>query len=245
MASEPSALALFIREPSPGTVKARLSTSLGPEKAARFYWECALLSMARALRLHNAEVFVFFRPVERRARIEELIMTRFGHFEGKFIPQQGGDPGERIFNALVHLDSLGFKRKFTLGTDSPTLPLEYLERGLRALDDADPPRRGEVSPALGGADCVLGPTWSGGFYLFGTKKPDAGVFRNVSWSSGLELVHVFDNASTLGSKCTLLPRWQDIDTPDDLEFLEGQVRQRDFQRLKSILKEGSPPDTPK
>ena len=226
MSTGPSALALFIREPSPGTVKARLSTSLGPEKAARFYWECALLSMARALRLHGAEVFVFFRPVERRARIEELVMSRFGHFEGKFIPQEGSDPGERIFNALKHLDSLGFERKFTLGTDSPTLPLEYLERGLRALDEAD---------------CVLGPTWSGGFYLFGTKKPDAGVFRNVSWSSGLELVQVFDNASTLGRKCTLLPLLQDIDTPDDLEFLEGQVRQRDFQRLQSILHEGQEP----
>ena len=230
MSLTPSALALFIREPSPGTVKARLSSSLGPEIAARFYWECALLSMARALRLHGAEVFVFFRPVERRARIEELVMSRFGHFEGKFIPQEGSDPGERIFNALTHLDSLGYERKFTLGTDSPTLPLEYLERGLKALDNAD---------------CVLGPTWSGGFYLFGTRKPDEAVFRNVSWSSGLELVQVFDNASTMGCKCTLLPRWQDIDTPDDLEFLEGQVRQRDFQRLQSILKEGHPPAGPK
>lgn len=226
MSTAPSALALFIREPSPGTVKARLSTSLGPEKAARFYWECALLSMARALRLHDAEVFVFFRPMERRARIEELVMSRFGHFEGKFIPQEGSDPGERLFNALSRLDSLGFERKFTLGTDSPTLPLEYLERGLRALDDAD---------------CVLGPTWSGGFYLLGTKKADKAIFNNVSWSSGLELVQVFDNASSHGNKCTLLPRWQDIDTPDDLEFLEGQVRQRDFQRLKSILEEGHPP----
>jgi len=230
MAAASSALALFIREPSPGTVKARLSTSLGPEKAARFYWECALLSMARALRLHDAEVFVFFRPAERRARIEELVMSRFGHFEGRFFPQEGADPGERIFNALARLDSLGYERKFTLGTDSPTLPLDYLERGLRALDDAD---------------CVLGPTWSGGFYLFGTKKPDEAVFRNVSWSSGLELVQVFDNASSLGRKCALLPRWQDIDTPDDLEFLEGQVRQRDFQRLKSILQEGQAPTAPK
>jgi len=225
-----SALALFIREPSPGTVKARLSSSLGPEKAARFYWECALLSMARALRLHGAEVFVFFRPVERRARIEELVMSRFGHFEGKFIPQEGGDPGERLFNALSRLDAMGFERKFTLGTDSPTLPLEYLERGLRALDDADN---------------VLGPTWSGGFYLFGTRKVDEGYFRNVSWSSGLELVQVYDNATSLGRKCALLPRWQDIDTPDDLEFLEGQVRQRDFQRLQAILHEGQDPIPPK
>jgi len=221
--SKPSAaIALFIREPSPGTVKARLSASLGPEKAARFYWECALLSMARALRLHGAEVFVFFRPMERRSRIEELVMSRFGHFEGKFIPQEGATPGERLYNALFHLDSLGFGHKFTLGTDSPTLPLEYLERGLAALD---------------GADCVMGPTWSGGFYLYGTKKPDAGAFRNVSWSSGLELVQVYDNAVSLGLKCALLPRWQDIDTPDDLEFLEGQVRARDYQRLQSILRE--------
>jgi len=223
--SDPGALALFIRNPEPGAVKTRLAATLGPDRAARFYWECALIVMAKALRLPGMEVFVFFRPPEGKARVEELIMSRFGDFEGRFIPAEGGNQGERMHHALENLASSGFRRMFTLGTDSPTLPQENLVKAARALESAD---------------CVLGPTWSGGLYLFGAREPDERYFRNVSWSSGLELVQVFDNISSLGRKCALLPRWQDIDTPDDLDFLEGQIRQTDYRRLKELLHENRP-----
>ena len=59
-------LALFLKFPEPGTVKSRLTGLLGPDRAARFYWECALLVMAKSLRLLGTEVFAFVTPVEKQ-----------------------------------------------------------------------------------------------------------------------------------------------------------------------------------
>lgn len=222
----PSGLALFLKHPEPGQVKSRLAAALGPDRAARLYWECALLVMAKTLRLKGADVFVFFTPAERRVELERLVMARFGRFEGRFVPQGPGDLGARIHAALTHLREQGYARQFSLGTDSPTLPLETLQRGL---------------DALGTHDSVLGPTWDGSFYLIGVREPDPAVFDGVAWGSGLELTQTYGNLTGLGRTCATLPRWQDLDDPDDLPFLEGQVRTADYLRLKAILEETPPP----
>ncbi len=217
-----AALALFLKHPEPGTVKTRLVEALGTERAARFYWECALLVMAKALRLKRVEVYVFFTPPEKHAEVEALVMAQFGKFEGKFIAQTGADLGARMHHALEYLNRLGFTHLLVLGTDSPTLPLEYLQR---AVDE------------LAHQDCVIGPTWDGGFYLIGLTQPDSRIFHNVTWSSGLELSQTYENLVALKRTYFQLPRWQDVDTPDDLPFLKGQVRHADYRRLKSILEE--------
>lgn len=222
MAAPRAGLALFLAYPEPGTVKSHLAEALGAERAARFYWECALVVMAKALRLKDAAVFVFFTPEERAGEIESLVMARFGGFEGRFIAQRGRTLGERINHALERLKTMGYARQLVLGTDSPTLPQEYLQR---AVDE------------LATADAVIGPAWDGGYYLVGLKQPDVRVFANVAWGSGSELGTTFDNLTALGRRATILPRWQDVDTVDDLPFLEGQVRGSDYQRLQAILKE--------
>ena len=222
----PSAgLALFLAYPEPGTVKARLAATLGPERAARFYWESALLVMAKALRLRNTEVFVFVTPAEKQAETVALVMARFGRFEGRFLAQKGNTPGERINHALERLKVMGFARQLVLGTDSPTIPLEFLQR---AVDE------------LAAVDCAIGPTWAGGYYLIGLRNPDVRVFRDINWGSGMELQRTFDNLSSLKLTCRMLPRWQDVDGPDDLAFLEGQVRHADYRRLRDILEEAPP-----
>jgi rSAM/selenodomain-associated transferase 1 len=215
-------LALFLKHPTPGTVKTRLAAALGAERAARFYWECALVVMAKALRLKDTEVFVFTTPPERQGETEALVLRRFGRFEGHFIAQRGANLGERIHHALERLRAMGFERQLVLGTDSPTLPLEFLQRAVHELATAD---------------CVIGPTWDGGYYLLGVRRPDVRLLAGVAWSSGRELQQTYDNATRLGWSVVILPRWQDVDDPDDLPFLEGQVRGADYARLKAILAE--------
>jgi hypothetical protein len=215
-------MALFLKFPAPGTVKSKLVSALGPERAARFYWECALLVLAKALRLKHVDVFIFVTPVERQAEVESLVMARFGLFEGRFIPQRGNTLGERINHALERLRMLGYERQLVLGTDSPTIPQGYLQR---AVDE------------LAGHDCVLGPTWHGGYYLIGLKQPDVRIFRDVAWGTGQQLGQTYDNLAALGRSCLMLPRWQDADADDDLPFLEGQFRHADYRRLKAMLDE--------
>ena len=216
---------MFLRFPEPGTVKTRLAAALGADRAARFYWECALLVMAKALRLRDCDVYVFVMPAERQAEVEALVMARFGKFEGRFIAQRGTGLGERVHHALERLCTIGYARQLVLGTDSPTLPPEYIQR---AVDD------------LASHDSVVGPTWNGGTWCVGTRAPDVRFLRDVDWRSGTALARLVENASGLGWSCPLLPRWQDVDAPDDLPFLEGQVRHADYRRLKSILGEAPP-----
>jgi len=218
----PAGLALFLKHPTPGDVKSKLVGALGPERAARFYWECALLVLAKALRLKHTDVFIFITPPDRQAEVESLVMARFGRFEGRFIPQRGRTLGERINHALERLRMLGYERQLVLGTDSPTLPQEYLQR---AIDE------------LASQDCVLGPTWDGGYYLIGVRQPDVRIFRDVAWGSPHQLGQTFDNLTALGRSCLMLPRWQDVDADDDLPFLAGQFRHADERRLQAILAE--------
>jgi hypothetical protein len=222
----PAGLALFLSAPEAGSVATRLAAAWGPDRAARFGWECALLVMAKALRLKGADVFVFVTPAERQAEIESQVMARFGRFEGRFLVQRGLTPGERVNHALERLRSMGFDRQLVLGTDSPTIPLEYLQRAVDILADAD---------------CVIGPTWAGGYYLIGVRHPDVRILRDVRWGSGLELEQTYGNLAGLGLTCQMLPRWQNVDSADDLPFLEGQVRHADYRRLRAILEEPAAP----
>jgi len=206
--------------PEPGEDESGLAGTLGADRAARFHLECILLVMAKALRLKDTEVFVYFSPAERRAEIQARVMSRFGKFEGRFVPQRGADLGERIHSAFTELKELGFARQVVLATGSPTIPFELLERAVEEL---------------AGLDCVVGPTWSGSYYLIGVKRPEARMFKGVPWGSGRELEWTHDTLTELGFKCLQLPRWQGTDSPDDLPFLEGQVRSADYNRLRSIL----------
>ncbi|MEK7766405.1 MAG: TIGR04282 family arsenosugar biosynthesis glycosyltransferase, partial [bacterium] len=167
----PAALALFLKYPEPGHVKTRLATALGAERAARLYRECMLMVLAKSLRLHGADVFVFYLPRDRGPAVEQLVMSRFGRFEGRFVPQAAGDLSARLHAALAHLHGLGYERQFVLGTDSPTLPLEIIQRGVDSLSDHD---------------AVLGPSWNGAYYLIGLTQPDARIFADVAWGSGME-----------------------------------------------------------
>jgi len=220
-----TALGLFLKYPEPGTVKSRISAVLGTERGARFYWECALLVMAKTLRLPDCDHFIFYTPSERRAEMEKLVLSRFGKFEGRFIPQADGDLGTRIHSALSHLDDSGYRRKLVLGIVSPSLPLDFLKHAIDALAEKD---------------CVIGPTWDGGFYLTGVRKPDERILRDIPWGTGMELSRVYDNLESLKLSSQILPRWQDADSAEDLEFIRGQVRHADLARIRDILEEDPP-----
>jgi len=138
----PAGLALFLKHPEPGQVKTRLAAALGPERAARLYWECALLVMAKTLRLKGADVFVFFTPAERRVEMEGLVMARFGRFEGRFVPQADGDLGTRILAAVpgTALASDQLYRESDLAIDwcedVDRLPRAAVERIVGMFEDA-------------------------------------------------------------------------------------------------------------
>src|SRR5262249_17472804 len=94
-----------------------------------------------------------------------------------------------------------------IGTDSPTLPLDWVTSAFAQLTSAD---------------VVLGPATDGGYYLLGTSRFLPQLFANIRWSSADVLQQTLtrlDSSMNLG----LLPSWYDIDTVDDWRMLRGHL----------------------
>ncbi len=194
-------LVVYAKAPWPGRVKTRLSPFLSPVEAAEVY-QFSLQAVVE--RLESADIHPqiwFFEEWDRRG-LEGL-------FPGRILrPQKGGDLGERMYHTFTTLLEEGETSVFILGSDAPTLPVEFLQEGIRLLENHD---------------CVLGPTQDGGYYAIGLRHIDRRIFSQVSWSLPTVLERTIANIESLHGSYRLLPRWYDIDHPGDLAVAWGDL----------------------
>lgn len=196
------ALAIMLKAPKPGTVKTRLVPPLTFEEAAGLYACFVKDVFAKACCLEGVDVFAAIAPEGAGEALPPMP-------EGvSLFAQEGSDLGQRMLNVFRRLSSVGYGRASIIGTDSPDLPLEYIIRSFDCLREI-------------GAGVVLGPAKDGGYYLIGMDKPREEVFTGIPWSTGAVLEHTLARARSAGIPVRLLPPWHDIDTADDLAFLEG------------------------
>ena len=141
------AVAVMAKVPGATPVKSRLHPSLTAEQATALY-QCFLLDRLDALAdLAEIAPAVAFTPPSARARMAALAPREFC-----LIPQGGGDLGARLSNLLTGLLRDGYPGAIAIDSDSPTLPMDYVVEGARALEND-------------AADLVLGPCDDGGYYL--------------------------------------------------------------------------------
>jgi len=96
------------------------------------------------------------------------------------------------------------------GSDSPTLPIEYLAQAAEAL------RRP-------GDRVVIGPASDGGYYLIGVKQPHRSLFEAIDWSTDRVLRQTLQRAGQLGLEAVVLPTWYDVDDREALCTLIGEL----------------------
>nr|MBA2335161.1 TIGR04282 family arsenosugar biosynthesis glycosyltransferase [Blastocatellia bacterium] len=142
---------------------------------------------------------IAFTPDEGRVAIEAHVAA------GDIcIPQRGSDLGLRLDAAIAEAFEMGFWPVIVIGTDSPTLPPEYLAQALDHLQSR-------------GHGVAIGPTDDGGFYLIGVSRQREGMFNNITWSSNQVFEQTEANIRDIGNLDLLvLPRWYDVDEPKDL-----------------------------
>lgn len=200
-----TALVIFAKAPVPGQVKTRLCPPLTPDEAATLHGSFVLdtlertktavgklkLDMDRYLACAPSSDHVFFKIMEERQGV-------------KLIDQVGDDLGRRMNHAVETMFSRGYRRTIMIGTDVPTVPLEYLRQALTLLESYD---------------LTIGPALDGGYYLIGMNKPIPELFMDIPWSTDQVLRLTQEKAARLGLKTALLERWRDVDTSDDLEAL--------------------------
>ncbi len=199
-----NALLVIAKRPAPGQTKTRLTPPLSPEQAAQLY-ECFLkdtLDVARAV--PGVTRLINYAPLDKAEYFAQLAPD-FGR-----VPQIGESLGERLDNALTHcLIERGFRRAVITDSDSPTLPARYLAQAFECLEHAD---------------VVLGPCADGGYYLIGLKQPQPRLTREVPMSTPNVLRDTLALAAQLNLRAALLPAWYDVDTAEELQRLQVELR---------------------
>ncbi len=191
--------------PQPGIVKTRLRPFLSDEQCAELS-RCFLAdTVAKALSV-TTKVIVAYLAIGDEGLILDLVPE-----STTCIKQNGRDLGERMVSAINFAGSNGCGPIIVIGTDSPTMPPEVLETALQRL----------AKPAN---ELVLGGTEDGGYYLIGLKHNIPSIFHGIPWSSDKVYSTTLEQAAQTGlTGIVELPKWYDVDTPDDLRRLFIEV----------------------
>jgi rSAM/selenodomain-associated transferase 1 len=196
-----NAILIFAKKPVPGNVKTRMTPPLSAKEASDLYTSMMLDVLDKCRRLKTADLFLSYdnSPGTREFFISLVVNETL-------IPQDGEGLGERLENAFAHAFSQQYRQVVVMGSDSPDLPLRFIEDAFRLLEG-------------GGQDAVFGPTEDGGYYLLGLTSPQPLLFRDIPWSTHKVLEASLAKCSEAGLRSELLPRWYDLDTTDDLARL--------------------------
>lgn len=224
-----TALVVMLKAPVAGQVKTRLVPPLSPKDAARLYRCFIQDTFNRISVLTDIDIIAAYTPRNLAKKIKNLLPTK-----SIILPQKGKDLGERLTNVFSHLFSHGYKKVAIIGTDSPDLPIEYIEKSFSLLNKK--------------TTLVLGPTEDGGYYLIamsnllspmGTdlksvpKKGGMGgfageIFQDITWSANTVFEKTIEKAKRAGLKTAVLPKWYDVDDIESLMVLRKNIKDTPF-----------------
>ncbi|MCE9526658.1 MAG: glycosyltransferase [Planctomycetales bacterium] len=120
-------------------------------------------------------------------------------------PQVPGDLGTRMqhyfTSAVAQPES---PLTVLIGSDSPDLPLEYLQDAFEKLREFP---------------IVLGPTTDGGYYLIGISHSVPPIFNNIPWSTPEVWPQTIARLTAAQIPYHVLPEWYDVDDDGGLNTL--------------------------
>lgn len=206
---------LFVKNPTIGQVKTRLAQGIGPRTAAELYRNF-IFDILATLRTLNVSLRVFFDPPQALQSLRKLIGGQYC-----YVPQAGDDLGQRMKNAFIRAFNEGFSSVIVIGSDSPDMPVDFLEQAFVVLDNYD---------------VVIGPVSDGGYCLIGFTAEGfcPAAFDKINWSTDRVFQQTFNILKQHRLSVYRLPMWHDVDTPADLELLLRQNENTAFSRSKTV-----------
>lgn len=196
-------LALFAKYWQPGAVKTRMASQWGDATAARLhrvFLECLLKRLDHI----GDERWLVFTPGESHAAFAELADENW-----RLCEQAPGDLGQRMAACFRDAFLAGATRVVLLGADSPNLPRSHIQQAFELLDHHQ---------------VVLGPAADGGYCLVGARDNGPPIFADIAWSTNRVYAQTIERLHFAGMAYACLPPWYDVDTPDDLERLRGDLK---------------------
>jgi uncharacterized protein len=195
-------LAIMAKAPRPGTVKTRLIRSL-PLQAVTSFYRCLLddtLALARSL-----------AGVEVAIMCPESDVDELAGLAGpgvKVVAQNGEGLASGLTSVFAHFAENQPRRIIAFNSDSPHLPLSFLEAAFETL---------------AAYDLVVGPTYDGGYYLVGANGAHPSLFVRDGMGTGSALESLLSQARGLELSVGFTDPFYDIDVADDLIQLAAEL----------------------
>lgn len=162
-------------------------------------------SIEKICKVSDADRFVGITPSDSSGYFS--CMSAHRESSPQVFLQEGADLGEKMLNAFQARFDEGYEQVAIIGSDSPSLPVAYIEE---ALDSEK--------------DLAIGPSTDGGYYLIAMREKTMDVFSGrVDWGSEKVLRQTLERVKKTGSSLKLLPPWYDVDREEDLKFLKTHL----------------------
>ena len=197
------ALIVFVKAPVPGTVKTRLQPHIAPDKIVKLYKTFITEIISKSVRLKGVDIFLGCTPTKNDEFLREISSA----YKTKRFNQRGKNLHEKILNAFRYCLKKSYSEIILIGSDSPTIPVDFIKKAFINLKKSD---------------LVIGPCFDQGLYLIGTKKGKTNeIFRNIELDTGRDVTTILTRMNSLNIRLSMLPFWYDVDTVDDLRFLDS------------------------
>jgi hypothetical protein len=201
------------RRPIPGRAKTRLAEHLGDQTAAGLYAALLHDTLARSATIPDVALYVAVTPDDGPPAPPVERSTDTGWSS---LVQRGDDLGERLANVFEELFADGHEAVVIVGSDSPSLPTEFVKKAFDHLREDD-------------ADAVIGPAFDGGYYLIGVSRGAwlldgpavAALLRDSPIGTPQVAGYTLDALERAGLRTAVLPAWIDVDTKIDAAQAQG------------------------
>jgi uncharacterized protein len=196
-----AAIVVLTRVPRVGFGKSRLAATMGAPAA----FSLASAFMRDTLGLLSSRPWqrvVAVTPAHAMAEVRALVDPATA-----VVAQAEGELGTRIVAALDQALCRA-ERAVLIGSDTPDLAPQTIERALAALHVAD---------------VVIGPATDGGFYLIGMRRTYPQMFAGVEWSTSTVCTRTVANLEALGLRVAVIETWHDVDDAASLAALSRRL----------------------
>jgi uncharacterized protein len=205
VAADAAALVVMAKPLVAGRVKTRLAATIGAAEALAVYQRLLTSTLAQAEHVVDAALVLALAPGDAPWPVHGPRWTS--------LEQRGETLAQRLAAVFDDLFAAGARAVVAVNSDSPPIPVEYLELAFARLAP------GRI---------VLGPAADGGYYALGidraTWSSRAGAARRLVADAPMGesslLAWTLAEAARRGLQAAQLPLWLDVDEAADLPVLE-------------------------
>lgn len=216
-ASQALNVVLMAKPPVAGRVKTRLTGPLTASQAAEIHHAMLICQLARLPELLGDAQYDL--ALDRTVGGEELVVAPL---PWRVIDQGDGTLGDRLNHVWR-----GMKPDAPtvfLGCDCPDIPAHALVSISQAVICATPV-------------VAVGPTHDGGYWTLACSRFLPDVLIDIDWGSSSVYHQTLQRVRNIDCDYRELPRWRDVDTPDDLSRLMRRLEATDEVHLVELRRQ--------